>query len=102
MNDNGKSKWSRAPLSALGLLISGQSPASRFVNHEGRGTPYVSGPEQWTGERVVIDKWTTSAAKIAPERSIFIVMKGAGVGAVFPGTAAAIGREHSGPLVTVM
>jgi hypothetical protein len=93
MNHGERSKWSRAPLSALGILISGQSPASRFVNHEGRGTPYVSGPEQWTDKRVVIDKWTTSAAKIAPERSIFIVMKGASVGMVFPGTTAAIGRD---------
>jgi type I restriction enzyme, S subunit len=86
-------KWSRAPLSALGVLISGQSPASKFVNHDGRGTPYVSGPEQWTGEQVVIDKWTTSSANIVPERSIFIVMKGAGVGTVFPGRSAAIGRD---------
>jgi type I restriction enzyme S subunit len=30
---------------------------------------------------------------VAPERSIFIVVKGAGVGKVFPGAAAAIGRD---------
>lgn len=85
--------WARAPLSTLGILISGQSPASRFVNQDGRGTPYVSGPEQWNGTQVVIDKWTTSQVKIVPERSIFIVMKGSRVGSVFPGTAAAIGRD---------
>ena len=93
MNPSNRSKWSRAPLSALGILISGQSPPSRLVNKEGQGIPYVSGPEQWTGEQVVIDKWTTSTAKIAPERSIFIVMKGAGVGTAFPGREAAIGRD---------
>src|SRR6266567_144746 len=93
MSPSDKSKWSRAPLSALGLLVSGQSPASNPVNHEGLGAPYVSGPEQWTGEQVVIDKWTTASAKITPERSIYIVMKGAGVGTVFPGTVAVIGRD---------
>lgn len=93
MSHSENGKWSRAPLSALGMLISGQSPASKFVNQDGRGIPYVSGPEQWTGEQVVIDKWTTSSAKIVPERSIFIVMKGAGVGTAFPGRSAAIGRD---------
>jgi type I restriction enzyme S subunit len=34
-----------------------------------------------------------SEANMAPERSIFVTVKGAGVGTTFPGCYAAIGRD---------
>lgn len=40
-----------------------------------------------------MDKWTTDPKRIAPENSVFITVKGAGVGKLFPGSEAAIGRD---------
>lgn len=85
--------WPKVPLGELGMLLSGQSPSSAMVNGEGRGTLYVSGPEQWDGHKVHADKWTTEPKRIAPSGSIFITVKGAGVGKIFRGIEAAIGRD---------
>lgn len=85
--------WAEAGLGAIGRLICGQSPTSSTVNREGRGIIYVSGPEHWDGAVVHTDKWTTSPARIVPKGTVFITVKGAGVGTIFPGIEAAIGRD---------
>lgn len=85
--------WTQTTIRALGRLHCGQSPASKTVNDKGEGTPYVSGPEQWDGYTIHQCKWTTAPARIAPASSIFITVKGAGVGTLFPGIKAAIGRD---------
>lgn len=85
--------WIATTIDALGRLHCGQSPPSSQVNTEGRGTVYISGPEQWDGHEIHQSKWTTHAARKAPENSIFITVKGSGVGTMFPGIAAAIGRD---------
>jgi type I restriction enzyme S subunit len=54
---------------------------------------YVTGPEQWHGNHVASEKWTTNPKRIAPENSIFIAVKGAGVGKMVFGRRAAIGRD---------
>lgn len=89
----GQHEWVSTTLSAFGKLHCGQSPASEQVNIKGEGVPYVSGPEQWDGTRLNLKKWTTAPSRIAPEASIFITVKGAGVGTMFPGMAGAIGRD---------
>nr|WP_314705712.1 restriction endonuclease subunit S [uncultured Comamonas sp.] len=80
-------------LGELGNVLAGQSPSVSEVNYEGRGTPYVTGPEQWDGSKLLTHKWTEFPKRIAPEGSIFITVKGAGVGKTFPGCYAAIGRD---------
>ncbi|NIJ63154.1 type I restriction enzyme S subunit [Sphingomonas leidyi] len=85
--------WARAKLGDVGILYAGQSPSAHTVNEEGRGTPYVTGPEQWDGRAFHKQKWTTDPRRIVPEGCIFITVKGAGVGKTFPGVAAAIGRD---------
>lgn len=85
--------WSTVYLRDVGRLHCGQSPSSNEVNPDGRGVPYVSGPEQWDGHRLELNKWTTNPKRVAPEQSIFITVKGAGVGTIFPGLEAAIGRD---------
>ena len=85
--------WEETTLGMLGHLHCGQSPSSSSVNTEGRGVPYVSGPEHWDGVEVHRTKWTTAPSRNAPENSIFITVKGAGVGTIFPGVNAAIGRD---------
>lgn len=80
-------------LDKVGRLVCGQSPASATVNRDGVGTPYCTGPEQWDGINVHLDKWTTDPKRIVDEESIFITVKGSGVGTLFPGTRCAIGRD---------
>lgn len=85
--------WVEVLADEVGDLICGQSPTAATVNSEGIGTPYVTGPEQWTGRDIEKNKWTTEPKRFAPDRSIFITVKGAGVGKTFPGTFCAIGRD---------
>lgn len=98
MTDHGQTQglpatWTRVQLGDVGVVHCGQSPPTAAVNKEGRGTPYVTGPEQWDGSRLHMDKWTTEPKRMAPAGSVFVTVKGAGVGTVFPGVAAAIGRD---------
>jgi type I restriction enzyme S subunit len=85
--------WTLTQMSALGELICGTSPSSATVNKVGKGTPYVSGPEQWDGFTLHLDKWTTSPRRVVPDGCIFVTVKGAGVGKLFPGQSVAIGRD---------
>ncbi len=85
--------WIRAHLNDLGTLYCGQSPSVSEVNTNGIGTPYVTGPEHWDGHKLALGKWTTNPKRIVPAGCIFITVKGAGVGKIFPGVASAIGRD---------
>ncbi len=85
--------WVEVELSDVGKLHCGQSPPTAEVNHTGEGEIYVTGPDQWDGTSLRLDKWTTQPKRVAPDGCVFITVKGAGVGTVFPGTACAIGRD---------
>jgi len=90
---NGKETGRFALLATLGEVIAGQSPRAAEVNYEGRGEFYVTGPEQWDGRQILHRKWTEYPKRIAPDNSIFVTVKGAGVGKTFLGCRAAIGRD---------
>ena len=85
--------WELKSLADLGKLHCGQSPSVSEVNHDQIGTPYVTGPEQWDGRSLTVDKWTTNPKRVVPDGCIFITVKGAGVGKLFGGVACAIGRD---------
>jgi type I restriction enzyme, S subunit len=85
--------WAWVDLDDIGTLYCGQSPPSETVNERGEGTPYVSGPDQWDGSTLRLEKWTTAPRRVVPEGTAFLTVKGAGVGTVFPGVRAAIGRD---------
>ena len=85
--------WAAATLEDIGDLYCGQSPATRFVNTTHVGTPYMTGPGQWDGNELHVDKWTTDPRRTVPEGCIFVTVKGAGVGTIFPGVRGAIGRD---------
>ena len=85
--------WIKVRIGDLGDLHCGQSPPSSAVNTSGQGVPYISGPEQWDGHQLVVNKWTTEPRRIAPDGSVFVTVKGAGVGTIFPGAPGAIGRD---------
>ena len=85
--------WTGTTLNELGRLHCGQSPPSAEVNGEGQGTPYIPGPESWDGEQMRVYKWTTAPKRIVPDGCVFVTVKGAGAGKMFPGVSAAIGRD---------
>jgi type I restriction enzyme, S subunit len=85
--------WAQPTLDQFGHLYCGQSSSVAEVNQDGLGMPYVTGPEQWDGNQVIKNKWTEYPRRIVPEGCIFITVKGAGVGKMFPGIHAAIGRD---------
>lgn len=85
--------WEQTTLGDVGTLYCGQSPSRQFVNRVGNGTPYVTGPEQWSGFEIEMNKWTTNPKRHVPPDCVFITVKGAGVGTVFPGVSCAIGRD---------
>src|ERR1700674_1142262 len=82
--------WAEATLEDVGYLYCGQSPATQFVNTQRVGTPYITGPDQWNGSELHVDKWTSDPRRIVPEGCIFVTVKGAGVGTIFPGVPGAI------------
>lgn len=77
--------WLNSELGEFGDLYCGQSPSVTEVNAENRGVAYITGPEQWDGHRLHIDKWTEHPKRSVPVGCIFITVKGAGVGKMFPG-----------------
>jgi type I restriction enzyme, S subunit len=88
-----KSNWAKTSFEDIGTLFCGQSPPTPTVNTSGIGTPYITGPEQWDGLKLHQTKWTSDPRSQVPHGCIFITVKGAGVGTMFPGTACAIGRD---------
>jgi type I restriction enzyme S subunit len=85
--------WAAATLEDIGELYCGQSPATQFVNTNRVGTPYITGPDQWDGNDLHVDKWTSDPRRIVPDGCVFVTVKGAGVGTIFPGVPGAIGRD---------
>jgi restriction endonuclease S subunit len=85
--------WHKIKLEDIGNLVCGQSPSVNEVNKEGKGVLYVTGPEQWSGKHIEEVKWTEHPKRLAPDGCIFVTVKGAGVGKIFPGVACAIGRD---------
>jgi type I restriction enzyme S subunit len=85
--------WQACTLDSVGVLFCGQSPPTSAVNRDGKGMAYVTGPEQWDGSTLHIDKWTTAPTRVVPDGCVFITVKGAGVGTLFPGKACTIGRD---------
>jgi type I restriction enzyme, S subunit len=86
-------RWMEVSLDQLGLLSSGSTPSRSQINSTARGEPYIAGPGQWTPNGLIVDRWTTARRAIVPDGSIFIVVKGGGVGKVFPGLRSVIGRD---------
>src|SRR5260370_973918 len=88
-----RSTWVITTLKDIGDIFCGQSASAAEVNTEGKGDVYITGPEQWDGRSLHVNKWTEHPKRVVPEGCIFITVKGAGVGKIFPGIASAIGRD---------
>ncbi|MEW4207034.1 restriction endonuclease subunit S [Priestia megaterium] len=86
-------EWEVVKMGDVIELISGQSSSINEINYERKGIAYVTGPEQWNGYHIEETKWVEKPRKIAKENSIFITVKGSGVGTIFLGGYYAIGRD---------
>ncbi|MEW9672404.1 restriction endonuclease subunit S [Ammoniphilus sp. 3BR4] len=86
-------EWEEVTMEEIIELVSGQSSPTHEVNYDGEGVPYVTGPEQWTGNYIEESKWVMNPRKVSPKDCFFITVKGSGTGKVFPGGQFAIGRD---------
>ena len=75
-------EWRNATIGEVCEVISGQHIKTDNYNEEGRGMPYLTGPNDFGGYRPMISKWAPDPKAIANENDVLITVKGAGVGKV--------------------
>lgn len=74
------SKWVRKKLGDVISLVSGQHVASGLVNTAGFGTPYLTGPSDFTISSPVASAWVKAPPVNCSEGDILVTVKGSGVG----------------------
>jgi type I restriction enzyme S subunit len=57
--------WSKVPLDNLAFIVMGQSPESKFYNHNGDGLPFHQGVTNFGDHFVTHNTFTTQATRIA-------------------------------------
>lgn len=57
--------WVKAPLGDLAFIVMGQSPESKFYNHDGDGLPFHQGVTDFGDHFVSHNTYTTQTARIA-------------------------------------
>lgn len=83
----------RIAFSELGKVIAGQHiPAEQYNGDEG-GTPYLTGPADFTDRIPHVTKWTNHPRSFAESGDVLLTVKGAGCGKSNLGLDAAIGRQ---------
>ena len=73
-------EWEEKRLGEIVELTSGQHLGPNDYNNGGEGTPYFTGPSDFTNHEGGLTKWTSSPSKFAFAGSILITVKGNGVG----------------------
>lgn len=61
-------------------LISGQHILNEDYNSSGKGTPYFTGPADFTETYPMVSKWTNKPKVISKKFDVLITVKGSGVG----------------------
>lgn len=84
---------SRIPFSELGKVIAGQHIPAEQYNGDESGTPYLTGPADFTERTPVVTKWTNHPRSFAESGDVLLTVKGAGCGKSNLGLDAAIGRQ---------
>lgn len=87
--------WEVDKLKDLIILTSGQHLSPGEYNKENNGTPYFTGPTDYTNDSSAVTKHTTLSTKEAKTGDILITVKGSGVGKLFflELPKAALGRQ---------
>ncbi len=73
-------EWEEKKLSKTVLLVSGQHLNPDDYNTSGHGTPYFTGPSDFTNDEKRFSKWSNINGKEAHEGDILITVKGSGLG----------------------
>ena len=80
-------------LDQVATLVSGQHIESTLYGADESGTPYLTGPADFTVRYPHVSKWTKDPKVLARKTDVLVTVKGAGVGKVNWGCDAAIGRQ---------
>lgn len=83
----------RVPFAEVGKVIAGQHIPSEEYNGDDDGTPYLTGPADFTDRTPVVTKWTNHPRSFAESGDVLLTVKGAGCGKSNLGLDAAIGRQ---------
>lgn len=76
------------------LLVSGQHLDARVLSEMREGTPYLTGPTDFTDGRPTATRWTKAGRAFCKKGDVLVVVKGSGTGASFISDARyAIGRQ---------
>jgi type I restriction enzyme, S subunit len=83
----------RIPFAELGDVIAGQHiPADQYDGDQ-TGTPYLTGPADFTDRIPAVTKWTNHPRSFSAATDVLLTVKGAGCGKSNIGIDAAIGRQ---------
>lgn len=77
-----RDKCDRARLGEHIELISGQHIEAREVNDQGVGTPYLTGPADFYGSRIVVSKHVADPKVLCEAGDILLTVKGSGCGSM--------------------
>lgn len=83
----------RIPFAQLGEVIAGQHIPAAEYNGDESGTPYLTGPADFTDRIPHVTKWTNYPRSFAKSSDVLLTVKGAGCGKSNLGIDAAIGRQ---------
>lgn len=72
--------WTWVRLGEVINLVSGQDFPPDKYNHNGIGTPYITGASTLTKEGVLLNRWTETPQSIAESGDLLVVCKGSGYG----------------------
>ena len=76
------------------LLISGQHLDATALSEKREGTPYLTGPTDFTYGRPTATRWTNDGRAFCEKGDVLVVVKGSGTGASFIADGRyAIGRQ---------
>jgi restriction endonuclease S subunit len=90
-----KWEWIRLGDKKLCQIIPGQHILSQNYGNEPKGTPYITGPADFSFKYPIITKWTLDPKVFAHSGDVLLTVKGAGAGKVncAPNHDVAIGRQ---------
>ncbi|MFB9147165.1 restriction endonuclease subunit S [Halomonas alkalicola] len=74
--------WKLTKLAEGIELVSGQHVEAQYVNEEGAGEPYLTGPADFDGGKIISSKFTDFANKFCEEGDVLVTVKGSGTGRI--------------------
>ena len=88
--------WLNVKLDEVCVIVPGQHILSQDYTNSPKGSPYITGPADFSIKYPIITKWTLKPKAFAQPGDVLLTVKGAGVGKVncaHPNLKTAIGRQ---------